>query len=167
MQEMTKKNLEKAFSGEAQAHMKYLIFSEKAESQGFSNLARLFKGIAFAEKVHATNHLKALEQIGDTKDNLEVAIEAETFEIEEMYPAYYNQAKNQNETEAAKSTHYALAAEEIHAEMYKEAKEKISLGKDITLSGLYICDVCGHTVESQVPDRCPVCGARKERFQEF
>ncbi|MCF7892622.1 MAG: rubrerythrin family protein, partial [Candidatus Omnitrophica bacterium] len=144
MHEMTKQNLENAFAGESKAHMKYLIFSEKAGSQGFSNIARLFKAIAFAEKVHATNHLRALAKVSDTKENLEAAIGGETFEAGQMYPAYYNQAKEQNEPEAVKATYYALEAEKIHAQMYKEAKEEVSQEKDITLSDLYICDVCGH-----------------------
>jgi rubrerythrin len=167
MHKMTQENLENAFAGESQAHMKYLIFSEKAESQGFSNIARLFKGIAFAEKVHATNHLRALEKVLDTKENLTVAIDGETFEVNQMYPAYYNQAKEQNEPEAVKATHYALEAEKIHAQMYKEAKEEARQGKDITLSDLYICDVCGHTVEGKAPEVCPICKAKKERFEKF
>ncbi|MCF7873027.1 MAG: rubrerythrin family protein [Candidatus Omnitrophica bacterium] len=167
MHKMTQENLENAFAGESQAHMKYLIFSEKAASQGFPNIARLFRGIAFAEKVHATNHLRALEKIFDTKENLEVAIDGETFEVDQMYPAYYNQAKEQNEPEAIKTTHYALEAEKIHAEMYKEAKEEVNQEKDITLSDLHICDVCGHTVEGEAPEVCPICKAKKERFQKF
>ncbi|MCF7874135.1 MAG: rubrerythrin family protein [Candidatus Omnitrophica bacterium] len=167
MHKMTEENLEKAFAGESQAHMKYLIFSEKAAAQGFSNIARLFRGIAFAEKVHATNHLKALAKVSDTKDNLDVAIEGETFEVDQMYPAYYNQAKQQNEPEAVRTTHYALEAEKIHAQMYKEAKEEVSQAKDITLSNLYICDVCGYTVEGETPAVCPICKAKKERFQKF
>lgn len=167
MHKMTQENLEKAFAGESQAHMKYLIFSEKAAAQGFSNIARLFRGIAFAEKVHATNHFKALAKVADTKENLAGAIEGETFEVDQMYPAYYNQAKEQNEPEAIKTTHYALEAEKIHAQMYKEAKEEVTQGKDITLADLYICDVCGHTVEGQAPDVCPICKAKKERFKKF
>lgn len=53
MHKMTKANLESAFSGESQAHMKYLLFAEKAEKENFPNIARVFRAIAFAEQVHA------------------------------------------------------------------------------------------------------------------
>ncbi|MCF7893344.1 MAG: rubrerythrin family protein, partial [Candidatus Omnitrophica bacterium] len=66
-----------------------------------------------------------------------------------------------------KATYYALEAEKIHAQMYKEAKEEVSQEKDITLSDLYICDVCGHTVEGEAPEVCPICKAKRERFQKF
>ena len=75
MREMTKKALNDAFTGESMAHMKYLIFSQMAEKEGYKNVARLFKAIAFAEQVHATNHATNLEMIKETKDNLYSAME--------------------------------------------------------------------------------------------
>jgi rubrerythrin len=78
MQEMSKDNLEAAFAGESQAHMKYLIFADRAEKEGFSNVARLFRATAYAEQVHATSHFRTLKHIGKTVDNLEAAIGGET-----------------------------------------------------------------------------------------
>ena len=66
MKAMTKENLSAAFAGESQAHMKYLAFSAQAEKAGKPNIARLFHAIAYAEQVHATNHLKVLGGVGDT-----------------------------------------------------------------------------------------------------
>ena len=167
MRKMTEQNLQAAFAGESQAHMKYSIFSEIAESEGKSNIARLFKAIAYAEEVHASNHLKVLSGIGKTADNLDSAIIGETFEVEEMYPAYNEVAKLQNEKEAQKSTHYALEAEKIHAQMYSRAKEEVDKDRDIKLGKVYICPVCGYTVEGEAPEYCPVCGAKKGAFKEF
>jgi len=62
MHAMTKENLEAAFAGESQAHMKYLIFADQAEKDGFPNIARLFRANAFAEQVHATGHFKVLKK---------------------------------------------------------------------------------------------------------
>lgn len=166
MHKMTQQNLQNAFSGESQAHMKYLIFSEIAEKEKKPNIARLFQAIAYAEKVHATNHLKVLKGTGKTPDNLDTAIAGETFEVEEMYPVYNNDAKFQNEKEAEKSTHYALEAEKIHAKMYNDAKEAASKDKDIKLESIYICPICGYTA-TKLPDYCPVCAAKKEVFKEF
>ncbi len=167
MHKMTQQNLQNAFAGESQAHMRYLIFSGAAEKEGKPNIARMFKAISYAEEVHATNHLKALAMINKTPDNLDVAIVGETFEIEEMYPVYNNDAKLQGEKEAEKSTHYALEAEKIHAQMYKKAKEAALKNKDIELAEVYICSVCGYTKEGEVPEYCPICGAKREFFKKF
>ena len=167
MHEMTKQNLQNAFAGESQAHMKYLIFADVAEKEGKANVARLFRAIAYAERVHATNHLKVLEGIRTSKENLPVAINGEHFEIEEMYPAYLAEAEKQGEKDAARSTHYALEAEKIHEAMYKKTKESIDADKDIELSEVYICPVCGYTVENGAPDFCPICGLKKQKFNKF
>ncbi|MCM8792785.1 MAG: rubrerythrin family protein [Candidatus Omnitrophica bacterium] len=167
MHKMTQQNLLNAFSGESQAHMKYLIFSEIAEQEKKPNISRLFKAIAYAEQVHARNHLKTLGTVKNTSDNLESAIQGETFEVEEMYPVYNQDAKFQNEKEAEKSTHYALEAEKIHAVMYKKAKEVALKDKDIELKDIYICPVCGYTVEGSSPQYCPVCGVEKKLFKKF
>ena len=104
MHKMTQQNLQSAFAGESQAHMKYALFSDVAEKEGKPNIARLFKAISYAELVHAKNHLTVLGGIKKTADNLETAIGGETFEVEEMYPVYNNDARLQNEKEAEKST---------------------------------------------------------------
>lgn len=167
MRKMTQQNLQSAFAGESQAHMKYLIFSEIAEKEGKPNVSRLFKAIAYAELVHAQNHLRELGGIGKTPDNLEAAIGGETFEVEEMYPAYNEVAKLQNEKGAEKSIHYALEAEKIHAEMYKKAKQAVGSGKDVEIGKIYICSICGYTVEGEAPEYCPICGAKRDAFREF
>ncbi len=167
MKEMTKKSLSEAFAGESMAHMKYLIFSEIAEKEGLKNVARLFKAIAYAEFVHAKNHARNLGYIGKTEENIQTGIDGETFEIEEMYPAYDAIAKLQEEKGAQLSIHYAIEAEKIHAELYKKAKEEVSKGKDIEIPEVYICPVCGYTHIGEPPDKCPICNVKKEEFVKF
>ncbi len=168
MKKMTEEFLKAAFSGESQAHMKYTIFAEEAEKKGLKKLANMFKAIAYAEFVHAKNHLKALDQVGSTVDNIQSGIDGETFEIEEMYPVYNNTADFQGEKEAVRTTHFALEAEKIHQKMYMKAKELVEKGKDYAAEKVFICPVCGYTHEGGgLPDKCPVCGAPKEKFVEF
>ena len=167
MKKMTEEFLKAAFSGESQAHMKYLIFAEKAEEEGLKNVARLFRAIAYAEYVHAKNHLEELGLVSVTKDNLRVAIDGENYEVQEMYPVYNNTAKMQGEKGAERSTRYALEAEKIHVALYSKTMQIIMEEKDIELENVYICPRCGYTVEGEPPDRCPVCGLPKERFKEF
>ncbi len=164
---MTEENLKAAFAGESQAHMRYLVFSEKAEREGHPNIARLFKAIAFAEQVHATNHYRELGGINNSPQNLQVAIDGETWEVEEMYPAYLAVAQLQEEKGAQRSMSYALEAEKIHAAIYTKAKEVAEAGKDIEIGAVYICSVCGHTVEGEPPERCPICNAKREKYVEF
>jgi len=167
MRPMTEGNLKAAFAGESQAHMRYLIFADQAEKEGKSNLARLFWAIAYAEQVHATNHYRELGLIGDSPSNLQQCINGENYEAEEMYPAYDAVAKLQGESGATRSIHYALEAEKIHAGMYRKAKKEADAGKDVEIGKVYICPVCGYTVEGEAPDKCPVCGAPRDMFKEF
>lgn len=168
MRKMTEEFLTNAFAGESMAHMKYLVFAEIAEKEGFPNIARLFRAIAYAEFVHAKNHLNALGKINDTAHNLEMAYQGESFEIDEMYPAYKAVAELQDEKQAIRSMNYALEAEKIHKAMYSEAKESVEKKKeDIKIGDIYICPVCGYTVEGEAPERCPVCNVPKDKFVKF
>lgn len=167
MRKMTDDNLKAAFAGESQAHMRYLIFSSLAEKEGRQNLARLFQAIAYAEQVHATNHLKALAGVGQSTDNLDTAIAGETYEVEEMYPAFLAVAELQEEKGARRSCNYALQAEKVHAAMYQQAKQTVAEGKDITIGPILICPECGYTVEGEAPEKCPLCGIKGDRFWRF
>jgi rubrerythrin len=167
MREMTKANLKEAFAGESQAHMKYAIFADKAEREGYPEVARLFRAISYAERVHATNHLRELGGIGDTATNLEVAFQGEHYENTEMYPAFDAVAKLQDEKGAERSIRYALEAEKIHEAMYTDARESVLAGNDIASAPVFICPVCGHTEIGEAPDKCPICGVKKDKYVEF
>ncbi len=181
MHAMTAANLRSAFGGESMAHMRYLIWGDKAEKDGFPNVARLFRAISYAEQVHATNHFRAMAAeagahlvaagggfgLGTTSANLAGAIEGETFEVEEMYPAYLVVARAQGEKEAMQSIHYAVSAEKFHAALYAEAKKAVDAGQDLKLGTVQICGVCGHTIEGAAPAKCPTCAAPRSQFKAF
>jgi rubrerythrin len=167
MRSMTKANIEAAFAGESQAHMKYTVYAEKAEREGFPQVAKLFRAIAYAERVHATNHLRVLEKVSATAANLEDAAAGENYEVLEMYPAFEAVAQVQGEKNALRSIQYAVAAEKIHEVMYNQARESVTQGKDISATAVYVCPVCGHTVFGEAPDKCPVCGLAKAKYEKF
>ena len=167
MRKMTQANLEAAFAGESQAHMKYLVFADKAEREGFPEVARLFRAISYAEQLHATSHFKVLGNVGKTVDNLGAAIGGETYEVEEMYPAFLAVAELQEEKAAVRSNSWALEAEKVHAGMYEMARQAVLAGEDAIVGDVYICQLCGWTVEGDAPDKCPLCGARREKFTKF
>ena len=71
------------------------------------------------------------------------------------------------EKDAVRTTHYALEAEKIHAELYAKAKEKAESGKDVEIERVYICPVCGYTAVDEAPEYCPVCGVPGDKFVVF
>jgi rubrerythrin len=167
MHTMTERNLHEAFAGESQAHMKYLIYADKADHEKFPEVARLFRAIASAERIHATNHWRALEMIKTSKDNVQNGIDGEHYEITEMYPTFNAVAELQQEKGAVRSTLWALETEKIHEGMYIRAKEALASGRDASFGKIYICPVCGYTMEGDAPDICPICKAKKSTFKEF
>jgi rubrerythrin len=164
---MTRDSLAAAFAGESQAAEKYMVFAEQAEDEGLPHVARLFRAISFAETRHARNHLRVMGGVGETADNLKTAFEGESFEIDEMYPAYQEIARRQKNTQAARSIKYALKAEMDHKTMYATAREAALKGADIADEPVSVCLICGHTVIGDVPDKCPVCAAAKEYYHTF
>jgi rubrerythrin len=164
---MTQGFIKDALAGESQASQKYLAFAAKADEEGFPNVGRLFRAVAYAESMHARNHLSVLGAIGDTVANLGTGHGGETFEIDEMYPAYRAVAKLQENKEADTSYRYALRAEEDHQKIYAATRETVKAGKDIDATAIRVCPICGHTVIGDAPDECPVCGTAGSRFTTF
>ncbi len=167
MHKMSRANLEAAFAGESQAFTKYTIFAQVAEKEGLPHTARLFRAVAYAELVHATSHLRALGNVGQTEENLQAAIEGETYEVDEMYPAFKAVAELQEEKQALRSHTRAMEAEKVHAGLYQMARQAVGSGQDPELGTIHVCSVCGWTVEGEAPDRCPLCGAPKDKFDTF
>jgi rubrerythrin len=167
MKKMTEENLKNAFAGESQANVKYLIFANKAEKEGFPNVAKILRAVAYSEQLHATNHYDQLGNIQETSKNLQIAIDGETFEIEEMYPAYKAVAELQLEKGAQRTLYWAIEAEKIHLGLHRKAKQAVDSGKDVEIGDIFVCGLCGYTMEAPVPDKCPICGWPKEKFKKF
>ena len=162
----TKGNLKTAFAGESQANQKYLAYAEKAARDGYPVVARLFRAVAAAEAIHARNHLKALDGVKSTLENLSDAQGGEDYEITEMYPPMIAAAEAEGDKKAVRSMHFALEVEKVHYELYGVAIAAVSEGKDLGETAAHVCPVCGHTVIGDAPDHCPVCGCAKERYIE-
>ncbi len=161
----TKDNLQTAFAGESQANRKYLFFAEKAEQEGHKQIAKLFRAAADAETVHARNHLKVMQGIKSTGENLLAAKGGENYEFTEMYPAFMKQAQAEGEGKARDSFDLANKVEQIHHGLFDTALSKIEKGEAIDERPIYVCQVCGNTVEGIAPERCPICGASRRMFR--
>ncbi len=163
----TEENLKAAFAGESQANRKYLAFSEKADKEGFSQVAKTFRAAAAAETVHAHNHLRVLGGIKSTKENIQEAIEGEHYEFTHMYPEFLEDAKKESNKDAERTFNYANEVEKVHHKLYEAALEAVESGNDLEKKDIYICPVCGYTHEGDPPDKCPVCGAMKKVFKKI
>ena len=163
----TRVNLQEAFAGESQANRKYLFFAEAADKAGNTRVARLFRAAAEAETVHARNHLKALGEIKSDRENLEAAIGGEHHEFTSMYPAFIEEAQKEKEDVALRSFDLANKVEKVHHGLFEAMLKDLAAGKGTSDTPFYVCQVCGHTVEGEAPDRCPVCGALKASFKKI
>ena len=158
----TMNNLKEAFAGESQANRKYLAFAAQAEKDGFLQVAKLFRAAAEAETVHAHSHLRAMEGIKTTQENLAEAIAGETHEFKSMYPQMIAEAEGEGSARALRSFKFANEVEKVHAGLYQKALD--TLGQELEPFDYFICPVCGHTVERGAPEKCEVCGAAGSVF---
>jgi len=162
----TEDDLQEAFAGESQANRMYLAFAEKADDEGFPQVAKLFRAAAAAETVHAHAHLRVMGGIKGTKENLQIAIDGEGHEFKEMYPEFIKEAEAEENKRAAISFRNANAVEEIHYGLYSEALESLTNGNDLPEASIHVCEICGNTVVGEAPDKCQVCGAPAKKFEE-
>ena len=160
----TKQNLMDAFAGESQANRKYLAYADKAEKEGFGQVAKLFRAAAHAETIHAHAHLRLAGKIGDTLANLEDAVAGETHEFSHMYPEMIKDAENEGNKAAASYMKWVNSVEEVHANLYKKA---LAAGGKTESVDYYVCTVCGYTHEGPHDGPCPVCNAAAKAFEKI
>jgi rubrerythrin len=163
MEEKTREHLYEAFVGEAKAHRRLLAYAERAEEDGFPEVASLFRAVSYAEGVHADNALRLLGEVvvKDTQENLEDSFEREETASQVTYTQFIRDAEAEGERRAAIVFSQARDAEEAHASLYKRA---ISCMLREEPCEYHVCDVCGLVVEGTPPEECPICGAKRERF---
>lgn len=174
----TVNNIKDAIKGETTASAKYAAYAKKAKEEGLAKVALLFQAASKAESIHANNHRAVLEQLGvkmdsfkpefavkSTKENLQDAINGETYEVTTMYPGFLKSAQDENVNLALISFNYAYQTEKKHQAMYKNALDQVNNGKEKTLSAKYmVCTTCGNTYDGEAPARCGISMTPKERF---
>lgn len=154
-----------AFAGESQANRKYQAFSEKAAAEGFTNVGKIFLAASQAEAIHAGRLLQVLGAVKSTTDNLAGSVEGETHEFTEMYPQFLRGAEAEGRMDAVMAFRHAMLAEEVHADLYKQALEAVKTGKDFEVQTVYLCPICGNIVINTVPDKCPICSVKGSLFK--
>jgi rubrerythrin len=158
------KKLKEAFAGESKAHVRNLAFARKAEQEGFPQIARLFRAVADAERVHAEEYLKYLEGvIGETEENLKAAFENEIKAKNHFYPPFIQEAFSVQREDVAWSFSRSRDVEERHAKLYKDALEAM-IREERTQ--YHVCQVCGYIFDGPLPEECPVCRTKRENFRK-
>ena len=131
----TEKNLKAAFAGESQANRRYLYFAQKADVEGYNDVAAVFRSTAEGETGHAHGHLEFLEEVGDpatglpignTDLNLKAAIAGETHEYTDMYPGMARTAREEGFDEIADWFETLAKAEKSHAGRFQKALDTSS-----------------------------------------
>jgi rubrerythrin len=166
MEIRTEGNLQEAFAGESKANRRYLFFAEKADKEGYPQIARLFRATAEAETVHARNHFNAMDGVGSTKENVMAAVTDEHYEFTRMYPPFIDDAKRENNERAIRSFGYANEVEQVHHGYFEEALESLKAGQQLKDEPYFVCPVCGNTVAGEAPEKCPICGASRSQFKQ-
>jgi len=174
---MTLDDLQAAYNGESNAKAKYLAFAQTADAEGYGAVASLFRAAAAAEEIHATAHARVIRSLGaqpqaeihtpqpqSTPQNLQAAIEGETYEFKTMYPEFIARARTAGQKAAVRSFEDAMAAEVEHARLYGQALANLAQWKG-PARDFWVCPVCGYTTDSAPQADCPVCNAKKEKFR--
>jgi len=130
----TEENLKAAFAGESQANRRYLYFAQKADVEGYNDVAAVFRSTAEGETGHAHGHLEYLEECGDpatgepigsTSDNLKASIAGETHEYTDMYPGMAKTAREEGFDEIADWFETLAKAEKSHAGKFQKTLDSL------------------------------------------
>lgn len=175
----TIENLKDGIIGETTASAKYAAFAQKAREEGNDTIAKLFDAASKAESIHASNHRKVLEGLGEkmdefnpefevktTAENLQAAIDGETYEATTMYPQFLADAESEKVEKATKSFTWAFDTEKKHAAFYQTALNALKTTGENTLPFVFaVCPVCGNTYDNSAVDaKCAFCQTPKEKF---
>ncbi len=169
-------NLQAAFNGESNAHARYLEFAKQAATEGYPSVASLFRAAARAEQIHAENHAAVIKKLGGTpqakidkvvpkttKENLEAAIQGESYERDTMYPEFLKEARATANADALQTFNFAKSAETQHAQLYSEALANLASLKG-KAQVYYVCTICGATTTKVDFNKCPSCFNPKEKY---
>jgi rubrerythrin len=161
----TDDNLKSAFDAESQAYCRYTFFADKAEVEGFPELAKLFRAAARAEMVHARNHFTVMGGVGSAKDNLLAAATAEHYEITRVYPGFIDKAQEERADRAHLTFNYAYEAEKVHNDLFEKVLDANKKGQPLPFQIYNVCQVCGNIVTGDTPQKCLICGQGADKFE--
>ncbi|MDD5169392.1 MAG: rubrerythrin family protein [Syntrophales bacterium] len=156
--------LHQAYTGEAKAALRLKVYADKAEKEGYPQMAKLFSVIAFSEEIHGKRALSLLREVKSTEENLAASFESEQKVAGVAYDQFIKLAEEEGNKGAVLHFSQSRDVEDVHAKLYKEAMNHLMEERETTY---YVCKVCGFVSDGALPDECPVCSAKKEQFAAF
>jgi len=164
MDERLKEAFHKVYEAEAKAALRLKIFSKKADQEELSQMAKLFRVIAFSEEIHGERALRMLREIKDTDTNLKESFQSETSIAGVAYDHFIEVAEEIGDIAASTIFSNSRDVEDGHAKIYKMAINHLIGERETTY---YVCQVCGYVSDGILPETCPICSAPKDQFLEF
>lgn len=159
-----KEALSQAYTGEAKAALRLKVYAQKAEEEGYKQMAKLFRVIAFSEEIHGARALKVLKEIKSTEENLAASFESEKQVAEVAYDQFVKLAEAEGNKEAVLHFSQSKDVEETHAKLYKQAMNHFMEERQ---TDYFVCKICGYVADGILPEVCPVCGAKAKVFVAF
>jgi rubrerythrin len=175
----TLENLQAAYNGESNAHLRYLAFAGRAYQEQYGEVARLFRAAARAEEVHAANHAAVIKKlkgtpearieipvVQSTEENLQAAMKGESYERDTVYPKFLREARAEGNRDAVQTFNYAKTAESEHAKLYSEALKNLATLKGSKSKDYFVCTICGYTTAQMDFSKCPSCFSHKNQYEK-
>jgi len=164
MDEKIRRALHQAYEGEAKAALRLKVYADQADKEGYPQIAKLFRVMGLSEEIHGIRALRTLRDILSTEENLSAAFESEQQIAQVAYDQFIKEALEVGDKAAALHFTQSRDVEETHAKLYKAALNDMASDQESTY---YVCTICGYIADGALPDACPVCGAKKERFIQY
>ncbi|MBR0480752.1 MAG: rubrerythrin family protein [Candidatus Saccharibacteria bacterium] len=165
----TLENLKVAFAGESQARVKYQFYASRAKKDGYEQVSEIFTETSDNEKEHAKIWYKLINDgVGDTKENLKLAIEGETYEYSDMYREFAETARREGFDEIAEKFEQVGNIEKEHEARFSKLLQNIE--DDIVFKSdkvtVWKCRNCGYIYTGdKAPEVCPVCAHPQSFFE--
>lgn len=153
-----------AYTGEAKAALRLKLYAEQAQSEGYDQIAKLFRVISFSEEIHGKRALRVLKDVKSTEENVKDSFESEKKIAEVAYDTMLRLANEAGEKAAALHFTQSRDVEEFHAKLYKRALDDMMSER---MNDYYVCTFCGYVSDGVLPEECPVCGFKKDKFIRF
>jgi rubrerythrin len=176
------RNLETAFEEETRTSGAYKAFAAKADEEGYAGIASLFRAIARAEQIHASNHARVLRYMGgstvfeaaaprveNTIENLRSVLVDQKFEVDYLYPTFLTNAVPLFDSTAIRTFHWALEADKSHVLLCSDATTEVNAGDKSSWAysphEYAVCALCGYSVRDPGGENCPGCNYLWEKFE--
>ncbi len=175
----TLNNLLAAYDGESNAQARYRAFAKKADDEGYTKVASLFRAAARAGEAHVAELSRVVKKMGgvpkaevkdaeakSTKENIEAVIKDTTRECESLYPEFIALAHSEGNKDAKKVFNYAKAAAKELSGLFADGLAKLEGMKGGTLT-VYVCTVCGFAALELPEEKCPSCFEPLNKFTKI